>query len=191
MASMLSLVDVLPKHERVDIGTCSACAGAGGSGSNGKKDCKACGGSGKLEIDVFGISGEDIGRILGRYPNAFTQMVASANTPTALEPGLMGAIVAASQREAEDPDTSLLGNEKIEKRGRGLGVGAQMKILKAMGRCTFPDGIGPFLEDLVLTSASAKEAMEVIVRVASKEQATTSPRTPKPSEQPATPASGS
>jgi len=61
MASMLSLVDVLPKHERVDIGTCSACAGAGGSGSNGKKDCKACGGSGKLEIDVFGISGEDIG----------------------------------------------------------------------------------------------------------------------------------
>jgi len=191
MASMLSLVDVLPKHERVDIGTCSACAGAGGSGSNGKKDCKACGGSGKLEIDVFGISGEDIGRILGRYPNAFTQMVASANTPTALEPGLMGAIVAASQREAEDPDTSLLGTEKIEKRGRGLGVGAQMKILKAMGRCTFPDGIGPFLEDLVLTSASAKEAMEVIVRVASKEQATTSPRTPKPSEPPATPPSGS
>jgi len=191
MASMLSLVDVLPKHERVDIGTCSTCAGAGGSGDNGKKECKACGGSGKLEIDVFGISGEDIGRILGRYPNAFTQMVASANTPTALEPGLMGAIVAASQREGEDPDTSLLGNEKIEKRGRGLGVGAQMKILKAMGRCTFPDGIGPFLEDLVLTSSSAKEAMEVIVRVASKEQATTSPRTPRPSEPPATPPSGS
>ena len=191
MASMLSLVDVLPKHERVDIGTCSTCAGAGGSGDNGKKECKACGGSGKLEIDVFGISGEDIGRILGRYPNAFTQMVASANTPTALEPGLMGAIVAASQREGEDPDTSLLGNEKIEKRGRGLGVGAQMKILKAMGRCTFPDGIGPFLEDLVLTSTSAKEAMEVIVRVASKEQATTSPKTPKPSEPPATPPSGS
>jgi len=191
MASMLSLVDVLPKHERVDIGTCSTCAGAGGSGDNGKKDCKACGGSGKLEIDVFGISGEDIGRILGRYPNAFTQMVASANTPTALEPGLMGAIVAASQREGEDPDTSLLGNEKIEKRGRGLGVGAQMKILKAMGRCTFPDGIGPFLEDLVLTSSSAKEAMEVIVRVASKEQATTSPKTPKPSEPPVTQPSGS
>ena len=191
MASMLSLVDVLPKHERVDIGTCSTCAGAGGSGDNGKKECKACGGSGKLEIDVFGISGEDIGRILGRYPNAFTQMVASANTPTALEPGLMGAIVAASQREGEDPDTSLLGNEKIEKRGRGLGVGAQMKILKAMGRCTFPDGIGPFLEDLVLTSTSAKEAMEVIVRVASKEQATTSPKTPKPSEPPVTQPSGS
>ena len=191
MASMLSLVDVLPKHERVDIGTCSACAGAGASGNNGKKECKACGGSGKLEIDVFGISGEDIGRILGRYPNAFTQMVASANTPTALEPGLMGAIVAASQREGEDPDTSLLGNEKIEKRGRGLGVGAQMKILKAMGRCTFPDGIGPFLEDLVLTSSSAKEAMEVIVRVASKEQATTSPKTPKPSEPPVTQPSGS
>ena len=191
MASMLSLVDVLPKHERVDIGTCSTCAGAGGSGDNGKKECKACGGSGKLEVDVFGISGEDIGKILGRYPNAFTQMVASANTPTALEPGLMGAIVAASQREGEDPDTSLLGNEKIEKRGRGLGVGAQMKILKAMGRCTFPDGIGPFLEDLVLTSSSAKEAMEVIVRVASKEQATTSPKTPKPSEPPVTQPSGS
>jgi hypothetical protein len=188
---MLSLVDVLPKHERVDIGTCDACNGTGGKGDNGHKECKACGGSGKLAIDVFGISGEDVGKILGRYPNAFSQMVAVGNKPTALEPGLMGAIVAASQREPDDPDSSLLGNEKIEKRARGLAVGAQMKILQAMGRCTFPDGIGPFLEALLSTSTSAREAMDLVAKAALKERAMTSPPPPKPSEQPATQASGS
>jgi hypothetical protein len=188
---MLSLVDVLPKHERVDIGTCDECNGTGGTGDNGQQiKCEVCQGSGRKRVDVFGISGEDIGRILVRYPTAFTQMVASAGKPVALEPGLMGAMLAASQRKPDDPDTSLLGDEKIEKRGRSFGVGAQMKILKAMGRCTFPDGIGPFLEDLVLTSSSAKEAMEVIVRIASKERSMTSPPPPKPSEPPATQASG-
>ncbi len=164
MSSMLSLLDVLPRHERVDIG-------------------------GGQEVDVFGISGEDIGKILGRYPNAFQQLMDSGNKPTAIDPALLGALLAAAQRDV-DGSESLLGNDRVEKRCRTLAVGAQMKMMAAMGRCTFPDGIGPFLEGLVSISAAASEALEVVVRVASKEAPTASPQTQKPSVPPRTPASG-
>jgi hypothetical protein len=165
MASMLSLLDVLPRHERVDIG-------------------------GDVNIDVFGISAEDIGAILARYPDAFQQL-ANAQQPGGLNPKLFGALVGASQRNGKEE--SLLGNETVERRGRSLGVGAQMKILKAIGRCTFPDGIGPFLEDLKLLSSSAKEAVEVVIQAQpdSKAQATRSPPPPRPSGPPNIPASGS
>lgn len=164
MARMLSLLDVLPRSERVDIG-------------------------GGQEIDVFGISGEDIGKILTRYPDAFQQLSSSANKPSNLDPGLLGALMAATQRNGSDD--SLLGDENVEKRARTLSVGAQLKVMQAMGRCTFPDGVGPFLEGLMSVSSSANEAMEVVVRLVSKGQATGSPPTPKPSEPPDTPSSGS
>jgi len=161
---MLSLLDVLPRHERVDIG-------------------------GGQKIDVYGISGGDIGKILERYPNAFQQIADSGSQPTRMDAGLLGALLAASQRNGEDE--SMLNNEKAEKRGRALAVSDQIKIMQALGRCTFPDGIGPFLEDLVSMSSETFKATEVIVRVVSKDQPTESPPTPKPSEPPDTPPSGS
>jgi hypothetical protein len=164
MASMLSLLDVLPRHERVDIG-------------NG-------------EIDVFGISGEDIAKLLERYPNALQQMANSGGKPGGIEPGLLGALVAACQRDG-DAASSLIGNEIVEGRARTLGIGAQMKILQSIGRCTFPDGVGPFLEAITSILSSTQAATRVIVRVASKAPGTTSPPPPKPSEPPATQASGS
>lgn len=163
MAAKLSLLDVLPRHERVDIG----------SG----------------EIDVWGVCGEDLGKILARYPDAFAILLDSGATPQNMNPGLMGAFMAASQRNGSEE--SLLGNEIVERRCRSLGIGVQTKMLLAIGRSTFPDGIGPFLEDHLLLSSSAKQAMEVVVQVASREQATASPPTPKPSEQSETQASGS
>jgi len=160
---MLSLLDVLPRHERVDIG-------------------------GGQMVDVFGVSGEDVGKILSRYPDAFEQMVNSGGRPTGMDPGLLGAMLSACQRNGSEE--SLLGNETVEKRCRSLAIGAQMKMLQALGRCTFPDGVGPFLEGLMSISSVAREATEVIVRVASKGQAMESPPTPKPSEPPVTPPSG-
>lgn len=162
MASMLSLLDVLPRHERVGIG-------------------------GDDFVDVFGICGEDIGKILERFPDAFQQMAVAA--PTKMNPGLLGALLAASQRNGEEE--SLLGNEKAEQRGRTLPIGAQVKMLQALGRCTFPDGIGPFLESYMSISSAATEAIEILVQVGSREQDMASRRTRKPSEQPDTPASGS
>lgn len=163
MASMLSLLDVLPQNARVDIG-----------GS---------------QIDVFGISGEDIGKILGRYPNAFQQLAESAGKPGGLDQGLLGAVIAASQRNGTED--SLLGNEVVEKRARALPLGAQMKVMQAIGRLTFADGIGPFLEGIMSASSAANEAMEIVVRLVSKGQDTASPRTLKRSEPPGTQVSGS
>jgi len=156
MASKLSLLDVLPRHERVDIG-------------------------GDQKLDVFGISGEDIGRILDRWPDAFTQMAMSNSQPTQMDGGLLGALLAAGQRVSDG--VSLLGNDEAESRARSLGVGDQMNILQAVGRCTFPEGVGPFLEALVLNSTLTEEAVQISVQVASKAQRTASPPTQKPSEQ--------
>jgi hypothetical protein len=164
MASMLSLLDVLPRHERVDVG------------------------GGQL-LDIFGISAEDIGRILERYPNAFEQIYASGGQLARMDPGLLGALLAASSRNGDSE--SLLGNEKAEKFGRGLGISDQMKIVQAVGRCTFPDGVGPFLESLASMSSSTSEAIDLIIQVGSKDRPTASQPTPKPSEPPDTPVSGS
>ncbi len=164
MAGRLSLLDVLPRSERVDIG-------------------------GGQEVDVFGISAEDIGKILARYPMAFQQIIDAKGQVTGMDPGLLGAMLAASQRNGSEE--SLVGNDEVERRGRTLGMGAQMKMVQAIGRCTFPDGIGPFLQGLASISSGANEAMRVVVQVVSKDRVTRSPPTPKPSEQPDTPPSGS
>jgi len=164
MGARLSLLDVLPRHERVDIG-------------------------GGQQIDVFGISGEDLGKILERYPDVFQEIMSHSDQPTRMTPGLMAALLAASQRD--EHDESLLGNEVVEQRCRTLAVGAQVKMFLAMGRCTFPDGVGPFLESYMLMSSAAMEAVEVVVQVASREPAMASPPMRKRSEVPDTQASGS
>ena len=164
MGSMLSLLDVLPRHERVDIG-------------------------GGQMIDVFGISGGDIGRILERYPDAFQQMYGSNSQPQRMDQGLLGALLAASQRNGESE--SLLGNEVAERRGCSLAMSDQMKMMQALGRCTFPEGVGPFLESLASMSSAATEAIELVVQAASRVPPMASPPMQKPSEPPGTPASGS
>lgn len=165
MSTMLSLLDALPRHERVGIG-------------------------GDQSIDVFGISGEDIGAIIERFPDVFEQLMNLSHKPLKMSPGLMGALIAASQRNPHGED-SLLGNELVEKRARTMAVGAQVKLLLAMGRCTFPDGVGPFLEDYASMSSGAVKAIEIVVEVASKEQGTASPLMPKRSAPPQAPPSGS
>jgi hypothetical protein len=164
MVNRLSLLDVLPRHERVDIGS-------------------------GIPIDVYGISGYDLGMIMDRYPNAFEILIEFAKHPVrGMDPGLTGAFLAACQRTNDEE--SFLGNETVERRCRTLGLHPQFKMLLAMGRCTFPDGIGPFLRDYELISSATSEAVTVIVQAATKAEAMASQQTPKHSEQPATPASG-
>jgi hypothetical protein len=164
MASMLSLLDVLPRHERIDIG----------SG----------------QIDVFGISGEDLGEILRRFPNAFQEIADSGGQPIKMNPELMAALMAASLRNG-DITKSCLGDPVVEGRCRTLDASSQSKWLKLIGPMTFQDGVGPFLDDLVTMSETVLQVMELVVAAASKVPATTSPPTPKPSEPPTPPASGS
>jgi len=160
----LSLLDVLPRHERVDIG------------SDGL-------------IDVYGISGYDLGRIMERYPDAFEILVEFGKHPVkGMDAGMTGAFLAACQRD--ENEESFLGHEIVERRARNLGLHPQIKMLLAMGRCTFPDGIGPFLSDYELISSATSEAITVVVQAASRAEATASQQRPRNSEQPDTPASG-
>lgn len=164
MAAMLSLLDALPRHERVDIGS-------------------------DQFLMVYGLSGESIGKILGRFPDAFMQIANSGSQPQSMEPGLLGALIAGSQR-GEDGE-AMLGNDKAEINARAFAVADQAKLLQAMGRCTFPDGVGPFLDLLESMSSRTAEAAELIVKVVSKGQDTKSPPTPKPLEPPDIQVSGS
>lgn len=164
MGSRLSLLDVLPRSERVDIG-------------------------GGQEIEVFGISTEDVGKILARFPNAFEQMVQTGGNIAAMDAALTGAVIAASQRN-EAGDQSLLGVEEVERVGRTLGIGVQMKLGEAIVKCTFPDGLIPFFRLLSSMSSGAEEVTRLVVSVASKEASTSSPPRPRNSGQPDIPASG-
>jgi hypothetical protein len=65
-----------------------------------------------------------------------------------------------------------------------------LKVVQVIGRCTFPDGLGPFLEGLASITSGANEALRVIVQVASRGSTTTSPPGARPSGQPQTQASG-
>jgi hypothetical protein len=163
MGEMLSLRDVLPRHERVDVG-------------DGK-------------VDLFGISGEDIGVIIERFPDAFNQIANAGSQAIKLPGELMGALIAAAQRNGDG--SSFLGDKSMELRGRSFGAADQQRMLTAIGKCTFPDGVGPFLESLVHSAEATVEAMDLAARVASRVQAMPSPPTPKPSDAPDTPPSGS
>jgi hypothetical protein len=154
MTPILSLIDTPPRHEQAVVG-------------DGK-------------IDVFGISGGDIGEILKRFPNAFQEIADSGSQPIKMNPGLMGALIAACQR-TPDGMSSFLGDEKMEAHCRCLDAQTQMQIFWAIGRCTFPDGVGPFLDGLVSLSESTLKVMELIVQIASRSQETPSP--PMASEQ--------
>ena len=160
MGAMLSLADVCPRYERVSLGD--------------------------GEIEVYGLSAEDLGKLLIRFPNAFEELY--TRNLLGMNPEMVGAVMAASQRNGKG---SYLGDESVEMRSRYLSIGDQMRVMKALARCTFPDCVGPFLEDLAQMSSSTGAAIDVIVKVGSKEHGTTSPPMPKPSAPPEVQPSGS
>ena len=159
MSALLGLLDVHPRTERVSVGR----------SADGEEQF----------LDVTGISGEDIWNLLNRFPTLFADMMQAGANPGKMHPEVLGAVISAATRS--------YGNEEAEKIARTLPVGTQMKVLRAMGRTTFPDGFGPFLEDLKSASGAMAEAVEVVIR----ERATTLQQPQKPSAPPETPSSGS
>lgn len=151
--ALLSLRDVHRLVERVDIG-------------------------GGRQIDVSGLTGDDITALLTRFPKMFGLFSDAGGNIALLPSDLIGAIVAACQRET--------GNEEMEKLARAEPIGVSLKILQAMGRTTFPDGFGPFLQGLRSGSGAINDAVELVLR----ESASILPQPPKNSAQPATPPSG-
>lgn len=160
MASMLGLTDVLPPSEKVSWKTSS----------------------GDQHVDVIGISARGIAVLVSKFP-VLLRILATGSKNVSFDeikkaaPDAVAAIIAAACGGLEDPAAEAAADR--------LPIGVQMKIFKAMGKVTFPDGFGPFVESLQSLQGEVVEAVR-----SSKASPTRSPRQEKSSEQPPTPESG-
>lgn len=114
----LSLLDIAPRHEMVEI-------------------------SEEQSLRVTGISSGDILELLTRFPPIQGLVVGAGITResiVALGPDIIAALCAAATGE--------LGNEEVEKFAKTLPIETQLDIIDAMRRVTFSRGFGPFAQRL-------------------------------------------
>jgi hypothetical protein len=105
------------------------------------------------EVDVRGISAKMIAALLGRFPE-MKLVMAGRSVETAnlfqLAPTAIAAIIAAGTGNA--------GDEKVETLIEDFPIEDQANLLEAIGRLTFPSGIGPFVERIMALSAAVEGA---------------------------------
>jgi hypothetical protein len=154
MAARLGLLDVLQRVEKVKV-------------------------SDEQSVDVIGLSSKAIGVLIERFPDLISIMTGSGGDIAKLRKSAPEAIAALIAAATGDP-----GNVDAEAVAERLPVGVQMNILKAMGRVTFPDGFGPFVESLQELSGGITEAV-------TKASGTKSPMPPQNLEPQETPPSSS
>jgi hypothetical protein len=98
---------------------------------------------GGQEIEVHGLTMEDVAKLLRRFPE-LRQLFgggeeAMADALNAI-PGLMVAVIAGGLGH--------LGDEEHEAKARSLPAWMQNRLWGAVLKLTMPDGIGPFVEEL-------------------------------------------
>lgn len=138
----LSLLDIAPRHELVEINE-------------------------EQSLRVRGLSADMIKNLLTRFP-ALQGLVIGVGIEgkeiMKLGPEIVGALCAAASGE--------LGNEAAEKMAADLPVETQLDILEAIGRCTFSKGFGPFAKRVALIagalSAQAGKAPDMTLPQPSK-----------------------
>jgi hypothetical protein len=97
------------------------------------------------EIDVYGVSGEGLAVLIGRYPElklVMTGRVAELDADTLMKnvPTAIAAIIAAG---TGDP-----GNKTAEAVAAKLPLETQFDLLAAIVKMTMPGGVHPFVEKL-------------------------------------------
>lgn len=95
---------------------------------------------GGKDIDVFGISAEGIAHLLQRFPALLKAMSGGGVTQADLiktAPGAVAAIIASGCGQP--------GNAKAEAIAAKLGLEAQLDLVNAILKLTFPNGVGPFV----------------------------------------------
>jgi hypothetical protein len=107
------------------------------------------------DLEVKGISAKDVVNLLKRFPEIRKLLVNRTVTPEALiefVPDAISAIIAAG--------TGAGGDKQVEERAATLAVAEQAKILGHVLKLTFPEGLGPFVEQMralgVVADASGK-----------------------------------
>ncbi len=96
---------------------------------------------GDQEIEVTGITMKDIFGLLQRFPDTLNIFSGSPVAALAKAPDTIAAVIAAS--------TGDLGDEAAEAVAAALPIESQLDILEAIGRMTFRNGFGPFVNRLV------------------------------------------
>lgn len=102
---------------------------------------------GDNEIEVFGVSVEAVVALLVRFPAIMKRLVGTTEeaeidgaTMLALAPTAVAAFIAACCGQA--------GDKEAEKAAARLSIEAQLNIIEAGMKLTFPSGVGPFVAKL-------------------------------------------
>ena len=149
----LSLLDIGPVSEKVQVGS-------------------------KL-LNVYGISAKGIFAVFQRFPEVRTWFTVKQGQKIDLQkliaeaPDAIAAIIAAGCGEP--------GNAAAEETAGTIPVDTQLDILEAIGRLTFKNGFGPFVQRIVALSEQAQSANF------GRAPDTKSPQASKPLSAPATP----
>ena len=105
---------------------------------------------GDKQVTFRGISTEDVLILFSRFPE-LKKIVGGGGFKVedlvTLAPRALSAIIAAAHDE--------LGDDAAEKTAGTLSVETQLDILEAIGRLTFKNGFGPFVERLIALSVVA------------------------------------
>jgi hypothetical protein len=111
----LSLLDIAPSKEKVDVG-------------DGQ------------QLEVQGISSRDLLTLIQRFPEMQKFMSIGSIKATDIlnmAPTTVSGIIAAA--------CGHVGDENYEKAADRLSMEAQLNLIEAIGRCTFRSGFGPFV----------------------------------------------
>jgi hypothetical protein len=106
---------------------------------------------GPAQVDVRGVSTEDVLTLLQRFPELQKWIGGGerkASDLISLAPHAVSAIIAAA--------TGGLDDTKIEAAAAQLPIETQLNFLEAIGRLTFKSGFGPFAERITALFAAAK-----------------------------------
>lgn len=125
---------------------------------------------GDKKLAVYGVSAEGIFALFQRFPELQNWVVTGKVTLSDMmtkAPATIAAIIAAG--------CGFPGDAPSEKKAGGLSIEVQMDIIEAIGRLTFKNGFGPFVDRIV---ALADQARSVNY---GKVQDTILPQTSKPS----------
>lgn len=105
---------------------------------------------GENTITLRGISTEDVLELFQRFPE-LQKIVGGGGFKVddliSLAPRALGAIIAAAHDE--------LGNDAAEETAAKFSLETQLDIIEAIGRLTFKNGFGPFVERLTVLSDAA------------------------------------
>lgn len=106
-----------------------------------------------VKIQVQGLSAGHIFQLFSKFPEVRNMIGNKTGSPQeimlALAPALIAKIIAMATGNPDD--------KEVEAKAAQLGAGDQLKIIAAVQRISFKDGLGPFIEEVngLLTSASA------------------------------------